>query len=114
VAGDNYVTKLIAAGKTRSFLSNWRVTDERRNKIESDTKEIADTFTDCVVVTLCVSGCFGEQLIPDAAVVGLVMKLLTPLLKRMFSSSPDDLGITVEQGVLEYPSHAYHVSLPRL
>jgi hypothetical protein len=40
------------------------------------------------------------------------MKLASPLIRRMFTATPEDLAITVEQGVLEYPSHAYHVSPP--
>ena len=53
-------------------------------------------------------GCMVRQYLPETT-VGLIMKLASPLLKRMFNSSPEDLSITVEQGVLEYPTHAYHV-----
>lgn len=37
------------------------------------------------------------------------MKLATPLLRRMFNAPADDLAVTVEQGVLEFPTHAYLV-----
>ena len=141
VTAETYVVKLIAAGKTKSFLSNWRVTDDRRAKIDADTKELGDVFravcllsfvrfyphqrlTDAYrCVLLCVAvvvvggggGAFvdPQYFAPESVIVGMIMKLLTPLMKRMFSSLPEDLGVPIEQGVLEYPSHCYHVRAHR-
>ena len=45
--------------------------------------------------------------------MGLLMKLASPLIRRMFNASPEDLAVTVEQGVLEFSTHAYHVSAQR-
>jgi hypothetical protein len=51
------------------------------------------------------------QYLPETT-VGLIMKLAKPLIRGMFHTSPEDLSSTVEQGVLEYPTHAYHVRVP--
>ena len=42
-------------------------------------------------------------------IVGLLLKVLTPLMLRMFTTDPVDLALTAEQGSFEFPMQAYHV-----